>query len=85
MEKNYFTILFLIWKTKSLRMGDTQIYLRITVDGRRSEMKINRTINPYMWKEKKTLKVWQNFWLLKNITIFATLLILILKQQNYGE
>ena len=34
MSQNYFTILFLIRKSKSLRMGETQIYMRITVNGR---------------------------------------------------
>ena len=53
MSQNYFTILFLIRKSKSLRMGETQIYMRIKVNGRRSEMKINRTINPDMWNPTK--------------------------------
>ena len=124
MEKNYFTILFFIRKSIALKNGEVPIYLRITIDGKRSEMLIKRSVNPNQWnsikecatgknekcneinmfletirakvlrivnlkwrkqKEEKMLKVWQKFWLLKNITIFATLLILILKQQNHGE
>lgn len=43
-------ILFLLRKSKeNKKTGESPIYLRLTVDGQRSEMSINRTINSSRW------------------------------------
>lgn len=53
MKRKTFTILFFIKKTKLLRTGEAPIYMRITVDGIRAEMGIQRSIIVSDWLEKK--------------------------------
>lgn len=45
-------ILFYIKNAKSLANGEVPIYLRITVDGKRAEFSIQRSINPDKWNSK---------------------------------
>ena len=52
MKRKTFSILFFIKKTKLLKNQKAPIYLRITVDGKRSEISINRSIDPAQWNEK---------------------------------
>jgi len=44
MQRNYFSILFFIKKTKLLKNGEAPICLRITVNGKRAEVQIKRSI-----------------------------------------
>ena len=50
MQRNYFSILFFIKKTKLLKNGEAPICLRITVNGKRAEVQIKRS-----WKSHSTL------------------------------
>lgn len=53
MERNYFSILFFIKKTKLLKNGEAPICLRITVNGRRAEVQIKRSVVVSKWDCKK--------------------------------
>jgi len=53
MKRKTFSILFFIKRTKLLKNGEAPIFLRITVDGLRSETSILRSISPTQWNEKK--------------------------------
>ncbi len=53
MKKKTFTILFYVKRTKLLRNGEAPIFMRITVDGIRAEMSINRSIILTEWIDKK--------------------------------
>ena len=53
MKRSTFNILFFIKKTKLLKDGSAPIYLRITVNGKRSEIAIKRSINPKFWDIKR--------------------------------
>lgn len=53
MQRNYFSILFFIKKTKLLKNGEAPICLRITVNGKRAEVRIKRSIEPSKWNSKK--------------------------------
>lgn len=44
MDRNYFSILFFIKKSKSLKNGETPICLRITINGQRAEVQIKRSV-----------------------------------------
>jgi site-specific recombinase XerD len=50
--KTNFSMLFYIKKQKNYTSGDAPIYLRITVDGKRSEITTNRYCNPEKWNSK---------------------------------
>ena len=43
MQRNYFTILFFIKKSKLLKNGEAPICMRITVNGQRAEIQIKRS------------------------------------------
>ncbi|MGY6648048.1 site-specific integrase [Wenyingzhuangia sp. IMCC45574] len=71
MQRATFTILFFIKKTKTLKDGTAPIYLRVTVNGKRSEVAIKRSVQPNIWdtarnkvkgnsKESKTLNEYLN-------------------------
>src|ERR1700722_8830230 len=45
-------ILFYLKNAKTLANGEVPIYLRITVDGKRAEHSIQRTIHPDKWNNK---------------------------------
>lgn len=53
MKRKTFTILYFIKRSKLLRNGEAPIYIRITVDGVRAEMGIQRSINISEWLDKK--------------------------------
>lgn len=53
MERNYFSILFFIKKTKLLKNGEAPICLRITVNGKRAEVQIKRSIEISKWNSNK--------------------------------
>ncbi len=53
MQRNYFSILFFIKKTKLLKNGEAPICLRITVNGKRAEVQIKRSIEAGKWNSKK--------------------------------
>jgi len=53
MDRKTFTIMFFIKRTKLLKNQEAPIYLRITVDGRRAETAIKRSINPDHWNDQK--------------------------------
>ena len=50
--KTNFSMLFYVKKQKNYKTGDAPIYLRITVDGKRSEITTNRECNPEKWNSK---------------------------------
>lgn len=53
MERNYFSILFFIRKTKLLKNGEAPICLRITVNGRRAKVQIRRSVEVSKWSSSK--------------------------------
>lgn len=54
MKRATFNILFFIKKTKLLKNGKAPIYLRITVNGKRSEIAIKRSIPLNLWDTLKS-------------------------------
>ena len=44
-----FSILFYLQRNKASSDGKAPIYLRITVNGKRSEMSVHRKIEPFRW------------------------------------
>ncbi len=50
MQRNYFTILFFIKKSKLLKNGEAPICMRITVNGQRAEIQIKRSVEVSMEK-----------------------------------
>ena len=50
--QNSFSILFYLKKPKVYSSGPVPIYLRITVNGKRSEISISREINPDKWNSE---------------------------------
>ncbi len=50
--KTNFSMLFYVKKQKNYTSGLAPIYLRITVDGKRSEITTNRECNPEKWNSK---------------------------------
>lgn len=53
MERNYFTILFFIRKTRLLKNGEAPICLRVTVNGQRAEIQIKRSVELTNWDAQK--------------------------------
>lgn len=53
MQRNYFSILFFIRRTRLLKNGEAPIGLRITVNGQRAEMQIKRSIAEERWNASK--------------------------------
>lgn len=53
MNRKTFTISFFIKRTKLTKNQEAPIFLRITVDGERSEVSIKRSINPTFWDVQK--------------------------------
>ncbi|MCG1037303.1 site-specific integrase [Polaribacter sargassicola] len=49
MKRATFNILFFIKKSKLLKNGTAPIYMRITVNGKRSEVSLKRSILPKLW------------------------------------
>ena len=44
-----FTLLFYVKKAKINSVGESPIYLRITIDGKISEISTKRTVKPSKW------------------------------------
>ena len=53
MKRHYFSILFLIRKTKLLKNGEAPVCLRVTIDGRRAEIQIKRSVSIDNWSSQK--------------------------------
>lgn len=53
MNRNYFSVLFFIKKTKLLKNGEAPICLRITINKKRAEIQIKRSIVISKWDAKK--------------------------------
>lgn len=53
MQRNYFSILFFIRRTRLLKNGEAPIGLRITVNGQRAEMQIKRSVAEERWNASK--------------------------------
>ena len=49
MKRATFTILFFVKKSKLLKDETAPIYLRITMNGKRSEISIKRSVKPNLW------------------------------------
>lgn len=48
MQRNYFTVLFFLKKSKLLKNGEAPICMRITINGKRAEVQIKRSIDVTM-------------------------------------
>ena len=53
MQRNYFSILFFIRRTRLLKNGEAPIGLRITVNGQRAELQIKRSVPDNKWNAAK--------------------------------
>jgi len=53
MQQNTFGVIFYLRKYKTTSNGKTPIYVRITVNGKRSDIAIKRTIEESNWNAKK--------------------------------
>lgn len=56
MKTTYFSLLFFIRKTRLLKNGEAPISLRITVNGKRAEMQLSRSIEVSNWNQTVCLK-----------------------------
>ena len=50
---NYFTVLFFLKKSKLLKNGEAPICMRITVNGKRAEVQIKRSVEIEKWNSQK--------------------------------
>lgn len=53
MERNSFSVLFFLKKTKLLKNGEASVCMRITVNNARSETNIRKSITPSLWNQAK--------------------------------
>lgn len=53
MQRNYFTVLFFLKKSKLLKNGEAPICMRITINGKRAEIQIKRGIDVAKWNAQK--------------------------------
>ena len=53
MQRNYFSILFFIRRTRQLKNGEAPIGLRITMNGQRAELQIKRSVPEKCWNAQK--------------------------------
>ena len=53
MQRNYFTVLFFLKKSKLLKNGEAPICMRITLNGKRAEIQIKRGIDVAKWNAWK--------------------------------
>ena len=49
---NIFKLLFFLRKPKQYESGPQPIYLRVTIDGQRVEMTVQRECEPSLWDDK---------------------------------
>ena len=59
MQRNYFTVLFFLKKSKLLKNGEAPICMRITINGKRAEVQIKRSIDVTKWNTQKRMRDWQ--------------------------
>lgn len=57
MQRNYFTVLFFQKKSKLLKNGEAPICMRITINGKRAEVQIKRSIDVTNGIHKKNLRL----------------------------
>ncbi len=55
MNRTTFSILFYLKRSKLNKNGEAPIYMRITIDGERSETSTKRSIEPERWNTAKGL------------------------------
>lgn len=60
MDRNYFSILFFIKKSKLLKNGEAPICLRITINGQRAEVQIKRSVEVSIGIAKKNAPLERN-------------------------
>jgi len=53
MERKTFSIMFFIKRTKLHKNQEAPVFLRITVNGERADISIQRSINPDQWNSAK--------------------------------
>ena len=53
MQRNYFTVLFFLKNSKLLKNGEAPICMRITINGKRAEVQIKRSIDVTKWNTQK--------------------------------
>ena len=53
MQRNYFTVLFFLKKSKLLKNGEAPICMRIAVNGKRAEVQIKRSVEIEKWNSQK--------------------------------
>ena len=53
MQKQTFSVLFFIRRTKLLKTGETPIQMRLTLCGQNTEIQLPRRIKPTSWNQKK--------------------------------
>ena len=57
MLRNYFTVLFFLKKSKLLKNGEAPICMRITINGKRAEVQIKRSIDVTNGIRKKNARL----------------------------
>lgn len=57
MQRNYFTVLFFLKKSKLLKNGEAPICMRITINGKRAEVQIKRSIDVTKWNTQKNARL----------------------------
>ncbi len=57
MQRNYFTVLFFLKKSKLLKNGEAPICMRITINGKRAEVQIKRSIDVTKWNTQKECSI----------------------------
>ena len=57
MQRNYFTVLFFLKKSKLLKNGEAPICMRITINGKRAEVQIKRSIDVTNGIRKKNARL----------------------------
>lgn len=60
LTRNYFSVLFFIKRTKLLKTGEAPICMRITINGKRGEIQIKRSVPPEKWNVHKECAVGKN-------------------------
>ena len=53
MERTSFSLLFYIRRTKLNKFGEAPIFMRLTVNGNRSDASVKRFIAPRLWNSSK--------------------------------
>lgn len=53
VQRSYFTVLFFVKKSKPLKNGEVPICMRITVNGKRAEVQIRRSVEAECWNAQK--------------------------------